>query len=153
VPQLPASHSNSSQRVNRSSSLTHSLNNSLHSTNSQAGGHLTPTSYSSHCRLKTESEPESESYVTTDGQSASLSWNKALIWGLRPNFCYCETVAGALSDERTGLSFTIAAVLASAVILGSESRWTRDHCLLSQIRDFPFCRLLRLTGLRWKYST
>jgi hypothetical protein len=26
---------------------------------------------------------ESESYVTTDGQSASLSWNKAPIWGLR----------------------------------------------------------------------
>jgi hypothetical protein len=56
----------------------------------------------------------SESYVTTDGQSASLSWNKAPIWGLRPDFCYCQTVAGllmwgALSDERTGLSFTIAA--------------------------------------------
>jgi hypothetical protein len=48
----------------------------------------------------------------TDGQSASLSWNKAPIWGLRPNFCYCQTVAGllmwgALSDERTSLSFTI----------------------------------------------
>jgi hypothetical protein len=26
-----------------------------------------------------------ESYVTTDGQSASLSWNKAPIWGLRPD--------------------------------------------------------------------
>jgi hypothetical protein len=57
---------------------------------------------------------ESESYVTTDGQSASLSWNKAPIWGLRPDFYYHRTVAGllmwgALSDERTGLSFTIAA--------------------------------------------
>jgi hypothetical protein len=29
------------------------------------------------------------SYVTTDGQSASLSWNKAPIWGLRPDFYYC----------------------------------------------------------------
>jgi hypothetical protein len=43
-------------------------------------------------------------------QSASLSWNKALIWGLRPDLYYCQTVAGllmwgALSDERTGLSF------------------------------------------------
>jgi hypothetical protein len=59
------------------------------------------------------SESESESYVTTDGQPASLSWNKAPIWGLRPDFNYCLTVAGllnwgALSDERTGLSFTIA---------------------------------------------
>jgi hypothetical protein len=56
----------------------------------------------------------SESYVTTDGQSASLSRNIAPIWGLRPEFYYCQTVAdlltwGALSDERTGLSFTIAA--------------------------------------------
>jgi hypothetical protein len=24
--------------------------------------------------------PESESYVTTDGQSVSVSWNKAPIW-------------------------------------------------------------------------
>jgi hypothetical protein len=36
--------------------------------------------------------------------------------------------------------------LVSAFILGSESRGTRDHILLSQIRDFPFCRLLRLAG-------
>jgi hypothetical protein len=57
---------------------------------------------------------EFESYVTTDGQSASLSWNKAPIWCLRPDFYYCQTVAGlltwvALSYERTGLSFTIIA--------------------------------------------
>jgi hypothetical protein len=32
-----------------------------------------------------ESESESESYVTTNDQSASLSWNKSPIWGLRPN--------------------------------------------------------------------
>jgi hypothetical protein len=43
-------------------------------------------------------------------QSASLSWNKAPIWGLRPDLYYCQTIAGllkwgALSDERTGLSF------------------------------------------------
>jgi hypothetical protein len=64
----------------------------------------------------------------------------------------------------------------SAVILGFESRGTHDHILLSQIREspnlsgggpricisqeqvgpivlpgtgLPFCRLLRLTGLRW----
>jgi hypothetical protein len=42
---------------------------------------------------------------------------------------------GAFSDERTGLPFTIALVLASTVIRRSESRWTRDHILLSQIRD------------------
>jgi hypothetical protein len=59
---------------------------------------------------------EPESYVTTDGQSASLSSNKEPIWGLRPDFYYCQTVAGllmwdALSDERMGLLFTTAAGL------------------------------------------
>jgi hypothetical protein len=53
---------------------------------------------------------QSQSYVTTDDQSASLSWNKVPIWGLRPDLYYCLTVAGllkwgTLSDERTGLSF------------------------------------------------
>jgi hypothetical protein len=32
----------------------------------------------------------------TDGQSASLSWNKAPIWDLRPDFYYCQTVADLL---------------------------------------------------------
>jgi hypothetical protein len=44
-------------------------------------------------------------------------------------------------------------VLASAVFLRSQSLGTRDHILLSQIRDFPFRRFLRLAGSRWKYST
>jgi hypothetical protein len=43
-------------------------------------------------------------------------------------------------------------VLASAVIFGSESHRTRGHILLSQIRDFPFRRLVRLAGSRWRYS-
>jgi hypothetical protein len=59
-------------------------------------------------------ESESESYITTDGESASLSWNKAPIWGLRPDFYFCQAVAGlfvwsALSDERTALPFSFAA--------------------------------------------
>jgi hypothetical protein len=59
-------------------------------------------------------QSQSRSYVTTDGQSASLPWCQAPIWGLRPDFYYCQRVAGllmwgALSDERTGLPFTIAA--------------------------------------------
>jgi hypothetical protein len=79
------------------------------------------------------------------------------MWGLRPDISYCQTVAsllmwGALSDERTGrLQFLVA--LASTVILGFDSRGTRDHILLSHIRDFPFRRLLRLAELRWRYST
>jgi hypothetical protein len=78
--------------------------------------------------------------MTTDGQSASLSWNKTPTWGLRSEFCYYQTVAGllmwgVLSDERTGLSFTIAS--------GPRQRShflvrVHDHILLSQIRDFLF---------------
>jgi hypothetical protein len=41
--------------------------------------------------------------------SASPSWNKAPTWGLRPDLYYYWTAGllmwGALSDERTGLSF------------------------------------------------
>jgi hypothetical protein len=44
-------------------------------------------------------------------------------------------------------------VLASTVIFRSDFRETRDHILLSQIRNFPFRRLLRLAGLRWRYSS
>jgi hypothetical protein len=78
------------------------------------------------------------------------------MWGLRPDLYYCQTVAsvlmwGARSDERTGLSFTDAAGARQPIILGSESRWTRDHILLSQIRKFPFRRLIRLAGLRWRH--
>jgi hypothetical protein len=43
-----------------------------------------------------QSQSQSQSYVTIDGQSASLSWNKAPIWGLRPHFYYIHTVAGLL---------------------------------------------------------
>jgi hypothetical protein len=71
-------------------------------------------------RNSSEVNSESESYVTTDGQSASLSWYKAPIRGLRPDFYFCTEYGirltatflipwGALSDERTGLSFVCAA--------------------------------------------
>jgi hypothetical protein len=33
-------------------------------------------------------QSQSQSYVTTDGQSASLSWCQAPIWGLRPDFFF-----------------------------------------------------------------
>jgi hypothetical protein len=56
------------------------------------------------------SQSQSQNYVTTDGQWSSLPWNKASIWGLRPDLYFCMTVAGllmwgSLSDERTGLPF------------------------------------------------
>jgi hypothetical protein len=54
--------------------------------------------------------------------------------------CWC----GALSLTRGQVyRLDLLLVLASAVVLGSESRGTRD---------FPFCRVLQLAGLRWRYS-
>jgi hypothetical protein len=72
---------------------------------------------------------------------ASLSWNKAPVLGLRPDSYYCQTVAGllmwgAVSDERTRLSFTIVAGPRQ------RSNFRVRVPLLSQIRDFPFRRLL-----------
>jgi hypothetical protein len=74
----------------------------------------TVADFSDDCLRLTNCSPESESYIASDGQSASPSWNKAPVWGFRPDFYYCQTVSGllmwgAVFDERTGLSFTIAA--------------------------------------------
>jgi hypothetical protein len=61
---------------------------------------------------------------------------------------------GALSLTRGRVCrLELLLVFASAVILGSVSLRSRDRILLSQIRDFPFRRLKRLAGLRWRYST
>jgi hypothetical protein len=79
---------------------------------------------------------ESESYITTDGQSASLPWNKAPIWGLRPEFYTVRHMRvcwrGALSLMRGGVCrLQLLLTIASAVILGSESRGasTIFYCL------------------------
>jgi hypothetical protein len=95
--------------------------------------HLT---YCSNWRL------QSQSHVTTDGQSASLSWYQATIWDLRPDFYYCQTAAGLLMwcaffDERTVCRLQLLLALASAVTLGPESRGTNDHISLSQDSRLP----------------
>jgi hypothetical protein len=134
--------------------------------------------------LPNQRQSKSQSYVTTNGQSASLFWCQAPIWGLRLDFYDCQTVAGVLmwstlSDERTGLPFTIAA--SPRQRSHSWGRVPRDswpYFTLSDSRlpqpggpgpriyitqekggpvipqgtGFPFCRLLRLAGLRWRYS-
>jgi hypothetical protein len=71
-----------------------------------------------------------------------------LLWQLR--CCFCG--ASSLTRGRICILYMLLA-LASAVFLRSESQWTGDHILLSQIWDFPFCFLLRLAGSRWRYST
>jgi hypothetical protein len=94
----------------------------------------------------------------TVSQSVSKFWCRApseahdqifiTVWQLQP--CFCG--ATSLMRGRVWLLYMLLA-LANAVILRSESLETRDHILLSQTWDFPFLRLLRLAGSRWRYST
>jgi hypothetical protein len=71
-----------------------------------------------------------------------------MVWQLR----VCWFGAPSLTRGRV-CRLQMLLALASTVIYGCESRRTLDHILLSQIRDFPFRRLLRLAGPRWRYST
>jgi hypothetical protein len=81
---------------------------------------------------------------------ASPSWRKAPIWGLRPDLYYCWTLAGlltwgALSDERTGLSF---------------ARLSQQYEVFYQYVQFAFFKLLneciyniRPLSVRAQYSS
>jgi hypothetical protein len=51
--------------------------------------------------LTTAIDNESESYITADGQSASLSWNKSPIWGLRPDFLLLSDSCGFVDVGRS----------------------------------------------------
>jgi hypothetical protein len=70
-----------------------------------------------------------------------------LVWQLGS----CSCGAPSLTRGRVCPLYMLL-VLASTVFLGSESLRTWDHILLSHIWDFPFRRLLRLAGSRWRYS-
>jgi hypothetical protein len=141
-----------------------------------------PTTFSQQQLAMTE--PQQSSNWLQKRESASLSWCQTPIWGPRQNCCYRQTVAGllmwgALSDERLGLSFTIAAGPRqhshSRVRVQWDSWWyfsdsdlrlpqpwgTCPYIYISQEQSgpvistgtgFPFHRLLRLAGLRWRYS-
>jgi hypothetical protein len=89
-------------------------------------------------------EIQSQNYVMTDGQSVSLTWCQAPIWGPRPDFYTSNyqnvadlLVSGAVSDERTSMSFTIDAGPRKHSSSRVQPRGTPDHIVLSQIRDSP----------------
>jgi hypothetical protein len=115
----------------------------------------------------------------TDGQSATLSWCEAPFWSPSSNFYYCQRVAGsltkgALSDERIGQSFTIAAdsrqrshsrvrVPLDSLRFETPPTWRARSPYLYHPREqggpvtptgigLPFRRLQRLSVLRWEYS-
>jgi hypothetical protein len=81
---------------------------------------------------------KSESYVTTDGQSASLfgikhpsgAYDQIFITVRQLRVSWCGVVS---LTRRRVLRLRLLLVLASAVILGPESRGARDHILLPQI--------------------
>jgi hypothetical protein len=108
-------------------------------------------------RIVNYSSTTSQSHIATDGQSVSQSWCRApsgalgqiliTLWQLRSCF-----VGRPLWREDGSCLLYMLLALASAVFLGSELFWTRDHILLTQIWDFPFRRFLRLAGSRWRYS-
>jgi hypothetical protein len=103
----------------------------------------------------------------------------SIIFIFQLNTCGCSPyVTSSLMREWVCCSQLLLG-LASAVILKSKPRGTHNHILLSQIQDpqpggpgphiyipqeyggpvippgtgFPFCCLVRLAGLRWKYLT
>jgi hypothetical protein len=93
------------------------------------------------CHFSTNSE--SQSYFTTGGlPPISLSWYQAP-WDQRPVFffqlnicCYSPYITPSLTRGWV-CCLQLLLALTSAVILGSESRETHDHILLSQIRASP----------------
>jgi hypothetical protein len=97
------------------------------------------------CRLATPAQLthyQSQSYVTTDDQSANMSWCQATTLGPKPYFYHCQTVAGSLMwaaclTRGRCCRLQLLLAVANAVIVGSESCGANDHILLPQIRDSP----------------
>jgi hypothetical protein len=90
---------------------------------------------------------QSQRYITTDSQSASLSRCQAPTWNLRPIFpnlsliifrqlrvCWCE--APSLTRSRV-CTFQFLLGIASAAFLRSESHGTHKHILLSLFVRHP----------------
>jgi hypothetical protein len=97
-----------------------------------------------------------KSHVTTDGQSVSVSWNKAHIWSLRPDIYYCQTVAGllllgALSDEDEPIIYNCCwpSQVHSFSGLSPMGLPIIFYCL--RLETSIFCRLLLLAWLWWRY--
>jgi hypothetical protein len=106
-----------------------------------------------------KNESESESYITTDGQSASLAWNKAPIWGLTTRFLLVSDrygfadVGRSLWREDGSVVYNLCWSSPAQWFLGpSPAGLVTIFCCL-RFETFPFHRFLRLAGLQWRYST
>jgi hypothetical protein len=106
---------------------------------------------------QSQSQSQSQSYFTIGGlPQISSSWLRAprasqpecFFFFSHLNTCgHSPYITSSLTRRRV-CHLKLLLTLANAFILGSDSRVTRDHMLLSQFRDFPFRRLLRLAGSR-----
>jgi hypothetical protein len=142
--------------------------------------HIVTIFSSSHSRrlyLQNWTLSKSRSYVTTDGQSANLSWCQAPIWDPWTYFYYGPTVGGfvdvgcplwredgsvvynccrtSLAQSFFGLSPSrIMAIFFYWFRLDTPPTWrARSPYLYPPGTGFPFRCLLRLAGQRWGYST
>jgi hypothetical protein len=106
------------------------------------------------------------SYITTDGQSASLSWVEFMLWptvsrpiclGVRHPFeahdqiflfpFFCRTISLLFVLERP-LWWEDQSVICSPICQWSDLRRIHNHTLVSpETTGFPFRRLLRLAGI------
>jgi hypothetical protein len=92
-------------------------------------------------------ETRSWSYFTTDGQSVSMSWCQAPLWGPWPDPFFCRKIVLLFVVGRP-LWREDGPVICSAICQWSESRRIHNRTVLShETTGFPFCRLLRLVGI------
>jgi hypothetical protein len=88
---------------------------------------------------------QGQHYLTTDGQSACLSWCQAIIWERRPIFLsfpwkLSSDICGScypLWWEDTSVSYSCNWVSPTQVGLGAEPRGTHNHILLAQFWQSP----------------
>jgi hypothetical protein len=100
---------------------------------------------------------QSQSHIATDGQSVTKSWCQAPSGTQIFSYYYLTVTVlflwGALSDEKTGLSFVYAAGSSQRSLSRVRVPWySRPYFTVSDLR-LPFCHLLRLAGSQWRYST
>jgi hypothetical protein len=109
---------------------------------------------------RAESYSCSWNYFATYGQPASLFWYREPTWGSWPDINHGRIFAvffllGTLPDERMRLQFTRTIATGPCQCCHSRVQVPQNLCpylIVLFETGFPFRRLLRLAGLRWKYS-
>jgi hypothetical protein len=85
-----------------------------------------------------------QSHVTTDDQSASLSWNKAPLWGLRLDFHYCQTIAGLLIWGALGSNWT------TLTVISSRHRSDTENTALLLLRVCCGSHVIAIQPVHWR---